>query len=215
MKILEVKELAFPEVKVIKFQRFQDQRGYFTETWRLTDLLLETGLGIPPTQFVQANEAFSLAGVIRGLHFQWDQPMGKLVRLINGIMIELIVDIRKDSPTYGKGICYPMSNDLGGSRSEWIWVPPGFAHGNAFSYQSTVEYLCTAQYNPLAEYGICPIDPAINWDLSVGTGHGDANWDFKMLVANAIGPSISETDREAPTLQEWTADPRSAYFRYP
>src|SRR5207249_5665308 len=96
MNILEVKALAFPEIKVIRFGRYHDHRGYFTEHFRRSDL--HTSPLTPflkGVEFVQGNESFSKAGTVRGLHFQWNPYMGKLVRPLQGRMIDLVLDIRK------------------------------------------------------------------------------------------------------------------------
>ena len=109
MKILDVFDLAIPEVKVIRFGRFPDNRGYFSEQYRFSDF--ETGDALPfmrGVRFVQANESFSRAGTIRGLHFQWNPYMGKLVRTIRGHMIDVVLDVRKGSPTYGRIIAHDM-----------------------------------------------------------------------------------------------------------
>ena len=97
MKIIEVKCLAIPDVKVIRFGRFRDHRGYFTEPFRKSDFAHHPEMGfMKGVEFFQANESFSNAGVIRGLHFQWNPYMGKLVRTIAGRMVDLVLDIRKN-----------------------------------------------------------------------------------------------------------------------
>src|SRR3989338_6935458 len=104
MKILEVKNLAIPEVKAIKFARFTDERGYFTETYRESDFKPV----IPSFKILQVNESHSQKGIIRGLHLQWNPYLGKLIRTIRGHMVDLVLDLRKNSPTYGKIIAYDM-----------------------------------------------------------------------------------------------------------
>jgi dTDP-4-dehydrorhamnose 3,5-epimerase len=137
MEILEVKALAIPDLRVIRFGRFRDSRGYFTEPYRRGDLDKH-----PQTAFfkglsiVQANESWSRAGTIRGLHFQWNPYMGKLVRTLSGQMVDLALDIRKGSPTCGKIVAYDMPAAPDRKFDEWIWVPPGFAHGNYFPHQA-------------------------------------------------------------------------------
>src|SRR5919112_1181947 len=166
MKILEAKQLEMPEIKVIKFARFGDQRGYFTEHFRSSDFqnnpLTSFMKGV---EFVQTNESFSKAGTVRGLHFQWNPYMGKLVRTLYGHMIDLILDIRRGSPTFGKAIAYDMPSDRGKEFDEWIWVPPGFAHGNTFLEDSSIEYFCSGEYSPGNEGGISPLAEDIDWSL--------------------------------------------------
>src|SRR3954454_7369139 len=144
MKILAVEPLKIPEIKVIRFARFGDQRGYFTEHFRQTDF--QTNPFTPfmrGVEFVQTNESFSRAGTVRGLHFQWNPYMGKLVRTLYGHMIDLVLDIRKGSPTFGKAIAYDMLSNHAEHFNEWIWVPPGFAHGNTFLEDTAIEYFCS------------------------------------------------------------------------
>ena len=107
MKIIEIKSLAIPDVKVIRFARFADHRGYFTESFRRNDF---NGLDfLKGLEFLQSNESFSKKETVRGLHFQWDPAMGKLVRTLNGHMIDMVMDIRKGSPTFGKIIAQEMA----------------------------------------------------------------------------------------------------------
>ena len=112
MKIIEVKELEFAAVKVIRFARFGDHRGYFTESYRKSDFHNSETMGfMKDVEFVQCNESFSKKGTIRGLHFQWNPYIGKLVRTLRGRMIDMVLDIRKDSPTFGNIILYDMPSD--------------------------------------------------------------------------------------------------------
>src|SRR5256885_2155696 len=109
MKITEVKALPISSVKTIKFARFRDQRGYFTEHYRRSDLENHPEARfMKKVSFVQCNESFSRKGTLRGLHFQWNPYMGKLVRTISGHMIDIFLDIRKGSPTFGKAYLHDM-----------------------------------------------------------------------------------------------------------
>ena len=140
MKILSITDLAIPSVKVIRFARFRDNRGYFSEHYRFSDF--ETGDAasfMNGVRFLQMNESFSKPHTVRGLHFQWNPFMGKLVRTVRGRMIDMVVDIRKGSPTYGKIIAYDMPVTGDEDFTEWIWVPPGFAHGNTFTEDTVIE----------------------------------------------------------------------------
>src|ERR1039458_8491280 len=100
MKITEIKSLVIPAIKIVRFARFTDLRGYFTESFRKSDFSaqLEFMKGV---DFFQFNESFSRPNVVRGLHFQWNPFMGKLVRTVQGRMVDLFLDIRKGSPSYG------------------------------------------------------------------------------------------------------------------
>lgn len=209
MKILEVKALAIPAVKVIRFGRFRDQRGYFTEPYRASDLHENPATDfLKDVTFIQQNESYSTAGVIRGLHFQWNPYMGKFVRTIRGRMIDLVMDIRKGSPTLGKIIAYDMPDTLEGEYSEWIWAPPGFAHGNFFTVEGTIEYFCSGEYSPSCEAGISPLASDIDWSLC----DPSLKREFDTLIASS--PVLSEKDRNGLSLGAWLADARSDQFPY-
>lgn len=205
MKIDQVLDTSATDVKILRFGYFSDQRGYFTEPFRKSDLAAHGNLGsIAGQEIVQINESFSGRGVMRGLHFQWNPYMGKLVRTISGHMIDIFLDIRKGSPGFGKiGLQdMPAYNDFG----EWIWVPPGFAHGNFFLEDSKIEYLCTGEYSPGCEGGISPVAADIDW----------TNCDKRLrsvfeefICAGAV---LSDKDRNGMSLSEWSADQRSSKF---
>ena len=148
-------------------------------------------------EFVQGNESFSKTGTIRGLHFQWDPYIGKLVRTIQGRMIDLILDIRKDSPTFGRIIAYDMPARPENEQTEWIWVPPGFAHGNVFTENTTIEYFCSGEYNPRCEAGISPLAEDIDWGLC------ERNLRETFQKVSQSSPIISKKDRLAPNLSVW------------
>ena len=209
MKILEVLDLAIPEVKVIRFARFPDNRGYFSEQYRFSDF--ESGDVTPfmrGVRFAQANESFSRPGTVRGLHFQWSPYMGKLVRTIRGHMIDVVLDIRKGSPTYGKIIAYDMPVEGDEEFAEWIWVPPGFAHGNTFSSDTVIEYYCSGEYSPGHEAGISPVAGDLDWSLC----SPDLADQFQ-AIANST-PLMTDKDRNGLTVAQWSADSRSENFLY-
>ncbi len=209
MKILEVKTLAIPEIKVIRFARFLDARGYFCEPFRQSDFLEHPDLSFfKGAPFVQTNESFSKAGVIRGLHFQWQPYMGKLVRTVRGRMVDIILDIRKNSPTAGKIIMYSMPAPAERDYNEWIWLPPGFAHGNFYTEETTIEYMCTGEYSPTSEAGISPLAEDLDWSLC------DANLrqEFQQLISSNL--LISDKDKTAPNFTAWMADALSDNFIY-
>lgn len=209
MKLISVTELQLPDIKVIRFGRFRDQRGYFTETYRKGDFFEDPRLDfLKGVEWVQCNESFSRPGVIRGLHFQWNPYMGKLVRTILGRMIDVVLDIRKGSPTLGKAIAHDMPADPDGEDCEWIWVPPGFAHGNVFAVPTTIEYFCTGQHSASCEAGISPIAEDIDW--SPCRPELKAAFDRAACTTDLM----TDKDRNALSLSAWLADARSENFIY-
>jgi len=209
MKIIEVKTLEFPEVKVIRYARFYDHRGYFTEHYRKSDFHNpETMEFMKDVEFVQCNESFSRKSTIRGLHFQWNPYLGKLVRTLTGRMIDMVLDIRKSSPSFGRIILYDMPADNKRDYGEWIWVPPGFAHGNIFTENTMIEYFCSGQYNPNCEAGISPLAKDIMWDLCAP--------ELKRIF-NDIAPStklITDKDKNGYTIGGWNNSEHSNNFVY-
>ncbi|MGH7146160.1 MAG: dTDP-4-dehydrorhamnose 3,5-epimerase [Planctomycetota bacterium] len=142
---------------VLRPQIFRDVRGFFTETYR-RDQFAALGL---PTQFDQDSHSRSRRGVLRGLHFQWDPPMGKLMRVTVGAAYLIAVDIRPDSPTLGQWFGLEASAE----NALQVWAPAGFARGFcAVSDWAEVQYKCTGIYNPQAESGIRWNDPALGID---------------------------------------------------
>jgi dTDP-4-dehydrorhamnose 3,5-epimerase len=209
MKILSVTPTAIPEVKVVRFARFCDERGYFTEPFRKSDFAGHPGLAVlGGTEFVQVNESFSRASVIRGLHFQWSPFMGKLVRTLSGRMVDIALDIRLGSPALGKAVLVDLPAGDDRAEAEWIWVPPGFAHGNFFTAATRIEYFCTGEYSPGNEAGIGPFSADIDWSLA------DSGLLAEFRRLERSNPLISAKDKSAPGLRAWLADPRSAQFVY-
>ncbi len=207
MKILEVKSLVLPGVKVIKYARFPDNRGYFAETFRQSDVTQDEQMDFLRTvNFVQTNESFSKASVVKGLHFQWDPPLGKFLRTIQGHMVDMILDIRKNSPTFGKIILYDLPATVSQDYNEWIWLPPGVAHGSFFLADSLNEYFFSTNYNPKAEAGISPLSEDLDWSLA----EPSLKQQFDELKAKQI--LISEKDKNGLTLKAWEQDSRSQYF---
>jgi len=206
MKILEVKTLAIPDIKVIRFGRFNDNRGYFTEVFRESDFQgLDFMKGV---RFLQCNEGYSKAGTFRGFHFQWNPYMGKLVRVISGRLIDMALDIRKDSPTLGKAIAYDMAASSNDDFNEWIWLPPGFAHGVLLPEESIIEYFCSGEYSPGCEASISPMSGDIDWSIC----------DTKLKkVFDSIVPKtklITEKDKNGLTLAAWLKEKNSDQFIY-
>src|SRR5215211_324141 len=209
MKILGVEQLEIPEIKIIRFARFRDQRGYFTEHFRKSDFQTNPLTSfMEGVEFVQANESFSRAGTVRGLHFQWNPYMGKLVRTLQGHMVDLVLDIRKGSPRFGKAIAYDMPSAGSEDFDEWIWVPPGFAHGNMFLEDTSIEYLCSGEYSPGNEAGISPLAEDIDWSLC----EQDLRGTFYEVASSTR--LITDKDRNNLSVSAWEKDERSNNFVY-
>lgn len=210
MKILEVIPLALPEIHLIRFARFRDHRGYFTENMKASDLVNQAPLEIlRGYQFPQINESFSLAGTVRGLHFQWNPFQGKLVRPIFGHLLDFILDIRLNSPNFGKIIGCDMPNSPERDYSEWIWIPPGFAHGALFPQDSMIEYLCTSEYSPGCEGCISPLANDLDWSWCEPALHS-----IYQEVCHT-SDKLTEKDRNGWTLQQWTTQSTAQQFTYP
>lgn len=187
---IKIESRHLGEVAVIVPDVFRDDRGFFTETFR-ADQFEELGL---PTKFVQDNHSRSAKGVVRGLHFQWEPPMGKLMRVTVGAAFLVAVDIRKGSPTLGQWVGVEATAE--NRRS--VWAPGGFARGFcALSDAAEIQYKCTGIYNNKAESGILWDDPAIGIE-----------WPLKDVI-------VSDKDRKAKTLAQWLASPQSVHFQYP
>lgn len=206
MKILKIKSTVFPEVKVIEFACFMDERGGFTEIYRKSDFQKIDFL--KNQKFIQCNVSRSKKGVIRGLHFQWNPYMDKLIRVVKGNMIDLFLDIRIGSPNYGKIAAYELVSYEDKESNEWIWIPSGFAHGSIFKDETIIEYFCTAEYNSKNEASICPMASDIDWSL---VAH-ELKKTFKKYATNDFIMSIK--DRKGFTLDEWSKNAKSRNFIY-
>ena len=204
MKILNVKRLAIPEIKVIRFGRFADHRGFFTEHFRKSDFANLDFM--KEIEFLQCNESYSKPGTIRGLHFQWNPYMGKLVRTLSGHMTDLVLDIRKGAPTFGKIIGYDMPADLSADFGEWIWIPPGFAHGNFYKQNSHIEYFCSGEYSPGCEAGISPLAEDIDWSWF----DPELKREFDVIAAGNL--LITDKDRNGYSLESWKRNLNSERF---
>ena len=207
MRILEVKALEIPEVKVIRYGRFGDHRGFFSEHYRKSDFQTHPDMSfMRDVEFIQCNESWSKAGTVRGLHFQWNPCMGKLVRTLWGHMVDIVLDIRRNSPTFGKALCYDMPAPKGADCGEWIWVPVGFAHGNYYPEESQIEYFCSGQYSPGCEAGISPFADDIDWSL--------CRQDLKRELDTILtaSPLMTDKDRNGFTLAVWLENPNSEEF---
>lgn len=209
MKILEVKSLAIADIKVIRFGRFEDHRGFFAEHFRKSDFGTQTQLDfMKGIEFTQCNESFSRPGTMRGLHFQWDPYMGKLVRTLSGRMTDMVLDIRKHSPTFGKILLYDMPANKDADFGEWIWLPPGFAHGNYFREDSHIEYFCSSEYSPGCEAGISPLAADIDWSIC----DPDLKREFDAVASS--NPLMTDKDRNGHSISSWVANPNSNRFLF-
>lgn len=171
-----------PDVLLIEPDVFTDARGFFMETFH-AEKFAAAGL---PTAFLQDNHSRSLRGVLRGLHYQLQHPQGKLVRVVNGEVLDVAVDIRQGSPRFGQWESVLLSAE----NRRQLYVPPGFAHGFCtLSEQADFLYKCTDVYTPGDEYGIAWDDPtlAIDWP--------------------PLDYLLSDKDREYPLLNECDALP--------
>ncbi len=159
---MELIQTSIQGLVLIKPDFFPDERGYFFESFQLEKF---KALGIHAT-FVQDNESLSQKGVLRGLHFQRPPfAQGKLVRVVTGSVLDVAVDIRKGSPTFGQWI----KAELSASNKMMMWIPEGFAHGFLVLENDTIfQYKCTNYYNRESEGGIIWNDPdlAIDWGIT-------------------------------------------------
>lgn len=174
-------DLSLKPILISDIQVYEDPRGCFFESYKLSHFRNEAKI---KDSFVQDNHSISKKNVIRGLHYQWDPPMGKLVRVAKGSILDVVVDIRKDSAEFGKVHKFELS-DL---NKYQLYVPPGFAHGFVSQVEeSIVLYKCTSEYNRLGESGINPFDLQLNID-----------WGIHKKEA-----IVSDKDLSAKTLEEY------------
>lgn len=153
---MEVKEFDIKGPKLIALKAFGDDRGFFCERFKL-DSFAEIGI----QNIVQDNFSRSSAKILRGLHYQWDKPQGKLVTVTYGSIFDVAVDIRKDSPTFGQHITVVLKD----TQPQWFWVPAGFAHGFCVLGESAdVMYKVDNYWNPKGESGIAWNDPNLKID---------------------------------------------------
>jgi len=146
---------AIPDVLMLQPKVFGDSRGFFFESFNEHDFAQATGLNV---NFLQDNHSRSAKGVLRGLHYQLQQPQGKLVRVVRGAVFDVAVDIRRSSPTFGKWVGCELSED----NHRQFWVPPGFAHGFVvLSDSADFLYKTTDYYAPAHERCIAWNDPDI------------------------------------------------------
>jgi len=172
-----VENTSLDGVKIVTPRIFEDDRGYFFESYK-TSVFEKHGL---PTNFVQDNEVKSVKGVLRGLHYQLNRPQGKLVRVVSGSILDVAVDIRIGSPTFGQSEIVHLTVE----NRKMLFIPEGFAHGYLVtSDEAIVTYKCTDIYDPNDQFGIIWNDETIGMD-----------WGYK-------SPILSEKDIILPTLNK-------------
>ena len=178
---MNIIETALPGVLIIEPQVFGDSRGFFLESWNQQSF---TDAGLAMT-FVQDNHSRSARGVLRGLHYQLENPQGKLVRVTQGAVYDVAVDIRRSSLHFGKWVGVELSAD----NHRMLWVPPGFAHGFlVLSETADFLYKCTTLYHPAS-------DRSIRWDdPDIGIAWPDLGPQVGMA------PQLSGKDAAAPHL---------------
>lgn len=183
MKIIET---SLPGCVVIEPKVFGDDRGFFMESWN-RERYAAAGIG---PDFVQSNLSRSAHGVLRGLHYQWPNPQGKLVSVLEGEVYDVAVDIRRGSPHFGQWTAVFLSAE----NRRQFWIPEGFAHGFVVTSETALfTYLCTAPYDADADAGIAWDDPAVGVDWPIAH------------------PSLSAKDAKAPRLADVAAERQPVY----
>lgn len=173
-------ETNIPDVKIIVPEVFGDDRGYFMETFRTSLFTMHCG----ERHFVQENQSKSQQGYLRGLHYQTENTQGKLVRVTQGEIFDVVVDLREKSSTFGHWVGVILSED----NKRQLWVPEGFAHGfYVMSKEAQFVYKCTDIYNPNSEVSIMWDDPCLN---------------IRWPLINGIRPKLSIKDNEGMLFDE-------------
>ncbi|MFD2532484.1 dTDP-4-dehydrorhamnose 3,5-epimerase [Gracilimonas halophila] len=158
---MKISETRIPAVKIIEPRVFEDDRGYFFEAYRKS-VLAEAGI---EDEFIQDNVSKSYRNAIRGLHYQIQNPQAKLVQCLRGSILDVAVDLRQDSPSFGNYVAIKLSD----VSKRMLYIPKGFAHGfSVLSDEAIVAYKCSDYYNAERERGVRWDDPIIriNWDVS-------------------------------------------------
>jgi dTDP-4-dehydrorhamnose 3,5-epimerase len=177
---MNVLPTALPGVLLIEPRVFAEPRGWFFESWS-SERYASHGL---PEQFVQDNVSRSVPGVLRGLHYQLPNGQGKLVSVLEGEIFDVAVDIRSDSPSFGRWVGVLLSSE----NHRQLWIPEGFAHGFYTRRPSIVTYKVDAPYDPKSEHGLAWNDETLGIDWP----HGDAD----------TAPLLSDKDARAPRLKD-------------
>lgn len=180
---MKVTRTAIPDVVMLEPKVFGDARGFFVESFNQQAFRDATGLDV---HFVQDNHSRSVAGVLRGLHYQIRQPQGKLVRVVRGSVFDVAVDVRRASPTFGAWVGAELSEE----NHRQLWVPPGFAHGFlVLSDSADFLYKTTEYYAPVHER-------CIAWD------DADIGIRWPLAAMGLATPVLSEKDRKGALLRE-------------
>jgi dTDP-4-dehydrorhamnose 3,5-epimerase len=175
---MKVTPTTIPDVLVIEPKVFGDARGFFYESFNQKAFNQATSLNL---NFVQDNHSRGARGVLRGLHYQIEQPQGKLVRVVRGAVFDVAVDIRKGSPTFGKWVGIELSED----NQKQLWVPAGFAHGFVvLSESADFLYKATDYYAPAHERCLAWNDPdlGIEWPAGLTPQLSNKDRDGKLLL---------------------------------
>lgn len=178
---MQIVETALPGVLIIEPKVFGDARGFFLESWNRQSIA-DAGLHL---DFVQDNHSRSARGVLRGLHYQLENPQGKLVRVTQGAVFDVAVDIRRSSPNFGRWVGVELSAE----NHRMLWVPPGFAHGFlVLSETADFLYKCTSLYHP-------PSDRGIRWDdPEIGILWPDVGVAPLLSGKDAIAPHLADAE---------------------
>jgi len=170
------------EYTTFELKKYYDDRGHFYESF--SEKIYKKN----DFSFIQDNISFSNRGTIRGLHYQWDKPMGKLIHVVSGSIIDHIVDIRYGSKNYGKSYKFNLTSE----NNLLLWVPPGFAHGFEALRDSIIMYKCTSFYNKAGEGCINFFDKSLDLSLTI---------DKKNVI-------ISEKDKKGISWNQYKDDPK-------
>lgn len=177
---MNVAATALPGVLLLEPRIFADERGHFRELWSRERY---TAAGVP-TEFVQDNFSSSHRNVLRGLHYQWPRPQGKLLSVLHGSVYDVVVDIRRGSPTFGRSAGFMLSAE----NARQLWVPEGFAHGFlALTESALFGYKCTESYAPEMEGTVLWNDPALDICWPIPAPRVSAK-DASGLPLSAIAP---------------------------
>lgn len=181
MKI--TKSNIFKEVKIFTSNVYVDDRGFFTETF---NSVIKNELNV---DFLQDNHSKSKKNVLRGIHYQWDEPMGKLCRVVSGSGFDFVIDLRVESITFGKYDFIFLSEE----NFKQVWVPPGFGHAFLSLEDNTqLLYKCTSLFNPNSDGSISPLDDNLNIDWPVRS---------ELLI-------LSEKDKKSQSFSDYKKNPK-------
>lgn len=184
---MRIEKTALPEVVLVEPAACGDARGMFFESFNAR-AMAEAGIALP---FVQDNHSISLAGVLRGLHYQLQQAQGKLVRAVVGEVFNVAVDIRRSSPRFGQW----TGQRLSAANRRMLWVPPGFAHGFlVLSERAEVLYKTTDYYAPKFERSIAWNDPRIGIDWPISDVHPSAAALPVLSARDLVGQPLAEAE---------------------